>query len=269
MAASYVLDGTTPIKDLILEVPDGGTSTAYTYLRGKAVSGSSSGGEHDIYVQRRHHPFGTTITDTNFEIDKFVIGTGKVITYESSSLTTSSYAWGLMAAGSPIELSPDETKLAVIASTQHNNQAQIYVFDVSSDLNFTTLPPDIITVSELQIEFTSEPTGLSGFHHRAEDFDSYSGTGFDFLRNYERKTATGCEFSPSGDYLYITSGGYSHAYHSNLTYLSQIDLTTTVGGDHPVRIQIQETPGTHNATTGAGPGWTTSDLSNLTRVLGL
>lgn len=267
-AASYVNDGGgLPIQDRVLEV--GGV--AYRYFHGKATSRTSNSGlfgaEHDIYAQRRAQTEGQAITDATFEVDRFVVTSGDAISYDVSSATTTSYDWSLMVSGSPIELlelTPTQKTLAVMARTQNNDEQEIYLFD---PVAFGGSSATTINVSELWLEFTASlPTLPPGLFHQPIEFNASSGTGVDWLRNFERKIS-GLEFSPSGDYLYITSGGYVAGSTTNLTYLVQIDLTTTMGpnSDHVARFHVQTTDplNTINPTTGAGPTWTAGDLTNL------
>jgi len=271
-AAYYVNDGGgSPIQDIVLEV--GGVP--FRYFHGKATSRTSNSGlpgaEHDIYAQRRDHAEGTVITDATFQVDRFVVDGTDAIVYDVSSAVTNSYAWSLMVSGSPIELSPDELTLAVMARTQNNDEQEIYLFD---PVSFGGSSATTVNISELWLEFTTSVTTTTstGLFHQPIEFDISTGTGVDWLRNFERKIS-GLEFSPSGDYLYICSGGYVNGFNTNLTYLVQIDLTTTMGpnSDFVARFHVQ-TPDplfTINATTGAGPTWTGADLTNYWNYHGL
>ena len=253
-----------PIQDRILTV--GGT--AHRYFHGKAVSRTSvtlGANGHDLYVQRRTHALGGTINDSDFEIDRFNITTADQITYETSSGTVPSYAWYLMAAGSPIELSPDESSLAVMARTQNNSQQEIYLFDPAT---LTGSTGTTINISELWLEFpTPVTTGVgTSLYHQPLEFDASAGTGHDWLRNFEKKIS-GLEFSSNGDYLYICGGGYVASGTSNLTYLAQIELGSQMGpnNDPIARYHVQTTdPGnTYNATSGGGPTWNGAQLHQL------
>ena len=258
--AQYISDGSGPIKDRLLDV--GGTT--YQYFPGKATSASSFVGNHDIYAQRRDQAFGSTVISSTFEVDKFVIDTSKTIAHAATSSTVSSYSWSLMAAGSPIELDPNSNQLLVMARSQNNNQQEAYLFDVSSPTAFAALPTTI-KFSELLIDFDStiSVSGSLSQYHAPMEFDISTGTGFDWLRNMERKIV-GVEFSPSGDYLYFCGGGYQSSGNSNLSYLGQIDLTTS-GPNYITRLQVQTSDplNSYNSTTGTGPTWSSSNYTNL------
>lgn len=264
-SASYVLDGANnPIQDRIIDV----SGTNYQYFNGKATSRTSVvvGGDHDIYAQRRTQAFGSGNISTTFFIDRFTISNSDAIIWTGSSSQVQGYSWSLMAAGSPIELSPAENSLAVMARSEADDEQEIYLFDPAS----LAAAPNTITISELQIEFTAAPLPLVGLFHQAEDFNATVGNTFDWLRNFERKIS-GLEYSPNGDYLYISGGGFVNAFNQNLTYLGQIDLTQTIGGDHPVRLQVEQanSANTFNATSGAGNLWTNGNLTNYWDYHGL
>ncbi|MCR9173366.1 MAG: T9SS type A sorting domain-containing protein [bacterium] len=258
-SADYVDDAFgNPIQDIIL-TENGNT---HVYFPGKATSRTSVvvGGDHDIYIQRRVQAPGSSTISNTFYIDRFTVSNTDEIIYSGSSSMVTGYSWYLMVAGSPIELSPTENSLAVMARTQNDDEQQIYLFDPAN----LAAAPNTITISDLELEFTAPPTPLTGLYHQPVDFDASPGTNFDWLKNFERKIS-GLEYSPSGDYLYICGGGYVAGSTQNLTYLVQIDLTQTVNSDHPARIQVQQanTANTYNTNTGAGNTWSAADYTNL------
>ncbi len=264
-AANYVLDGLgNPIQDRILDV--GGTN--YQYFSGKATSRTSVvvGYDHDIYVQRRTQAFGSGTISSTFQVDRFSVSTQDNIVHTGSSSVVSGYSWNLMVGASPIELSPTENSLAVTARTQNNNQQEIYLFDPAN----LTAAPNTIRISDLWIEFTTPPTGMTGLFHQANAFDFSNGTGVDWLRNFERKIS-GWEYSPNGDYLYFCGGGYVSGASQNITYLAQIDLNQTISGNHVVRLQVQQpnVAGTYNTTSGMGDSWSSNNYTNLWNRRGL
>lgn len=270
-AANYVDDGFgSPIQDIVLEV----SGVPYRYFHGKATSRTSNstilGAEHDIYAQRRDHTEGAAITDADFQVDRFVVTSSDAISYDVSSAVTNSYAWSLMVSGSPIELSPTEGTLAVMARTQNDDEQEIYLFNPAS---FGGGAATTVNISELWLEFNAPvPTLGPGLYHQPVEFDVSAGTGVDWLRNFERKIS-GLEFSPNGNYMYICSGGYVSGSTTNLTYLVQIDLNNTMGpnSDFVARFHVQ-TPDplfTINATTGAGPTWSGANMTNYWNHHGL
>ena len=258
-SANYVDDGLgNPIRDIILEE----NGNQHVYFPGKATSRTSVvvGGDHDIYVQRRVQAMGSSAISSTFYIDRFTVSNSDQIIYSGSSSQVNGYSWSLMVSGSPIELSPAENSLAVMARTQNDDQQQIYLFDPAS----LATAPNTITVCDLELEFTAPPAPLTGLYHQPIDFDANPGTSFDWLKNFERKIS-GLEYSPSGQYLYISGGGYVSGGTQNLSYLVQIDITTTVNADHPARIQVQQAnaANTWNSITGAGNTWNALDYTNL------
>ena len=259
--ASYVSDGLGPIQDRILDV----LGTQYTYVHGKATSLQSvvSGFNHDIYVQRRNDGVNS------FILDRFSINTGPNITYTGSSNSITSNWWTLTVAGSPIELSPNNQSVAVLVRTEVDDAERIFVFNTSS----LTTAPDIITLCDLEIQFTSAPAPLTGTSHQATDFLGAPGTNFDWLTNFERKISA-IEFSPNGNYLYIAGGGYVNNNVNNITYLGQIDLTTSITGNHPVRLQVESSDASNTYLTfgpasGQGETWSSLDYTNYWHFHGI
>lgn len=258
--ANYVSDGLGPIQNRILQV--GGISR--TYIQGKASSMTSVvvGYNHDIYTHRRAQGSST------FIIDRFSVNGTTNIVHTGSSTAVVGYWWSLLAAGSPIELYEDpafpaNNRMAVMARSDVDAQQRIYIYDISTSASLGTAP-QIITLDELEVQFTAPPSPLVGLSHQPQDFQPSPGSSFDWLRNFERKI-NGCEFSPNGQFLYITGGGYVASSTTNISYLGQIDLNTLIAGNHPVRLQVETSdPGnSYSGTTGAGPTYSAPTYAAL------
>jgi hypothetical protein len=255
MTATYVSDMGGAIQDRALQV----SGISRTYMHGKATSRLSvvPGFNHDIYVQRRAQGSNTVL------IDRFSINGGDAVIHTGSSTPFNDYWWYLMASGSPLELSPTNDRLAVMARSDIDDQEDIYIFDISTMATLAN-PPIILPLCSLQVEFTTAPAPLTGLYHRPVEFASTTTTTFEWLRNFERKI-NGCEFSPNGQYLYITGGGYVASGTNNITYLGQIDLLNTISGNNIVRLQVESSDNSNSylalgPATGGGNTWPTLGL---------
>ena len=251
--ASYVETNGIIQKDIELRAPAVGSTTnndpsARFYIHAKAVSRTSKTigtAGHDLYLHRRYESGPPSpVLNATFSIDRFEISQQGIF-WTANSGIVNSYRDNLLAVGSPMELSPNENRLAVMARTANANVETIYVFD----LNSPTLNnrPDVIRLSNLLIEPDPINTRITGYNPTPGRLDLYrtardlgSDTSYlRFLKNYDRKISH-CEFSWDGRYLYTTNGGYVERNYGNLTYLSQIDLDRVgPNGNHPVRIQIE------------------------------
>ena len=283
--ANYVTIGTVQQKDIVLMAPpaddENGADAAQTYIHGKAVSRTSVTAAigHDLYIQRR-----ATASSSTFSIDRFEItGAGIVHNWNSgwadpSTPTISGYGWGLMVSGSPIELSPDESKLAVMARHQNDNTQTVYLFDLTSQLSNVAM--DEIMFDDLLIEpdVTNAATtgyGVAPGNYTAYEDANYWGTPISSIYlsylDYLECKISSIEFSENGNYLYFVGGGYQLPGHGNITTLGQIDLVNTYidpsNDEHfIVRLQVQDTPGWNNASSygmQTGDSWSAMNTVDL------
>lgn len=225
-----------------VELPINGTS--YTYTDGKAVSRTAYGNkdQHFLYACRRS--FGSS----SVSIDRFLINDTN-ITWEKNTGTVSVPWWYLTIAGSPIELSPTEDRIAVTCRNQDKNRPDVLIFNTASFSN-----SDYISISAGELILVADGTSndyssVLPYSDKVSDLALDNNLDLRFLRNYERKLSR-IEFSPNGRFLYMNTGGYNQGGQSNLTYLSQIDLESN---PMEVRMQIQTPPdGNYDPTTGIG-----------------
>ncbi|MFT6716693.1 MAG: hypothetical protein ACJA0Q_001340 [Saprospiraceae bacterium] len=145
-AATYVTLSTIVQKDISLTAPAvggciGDPESSRLYIHAKAASRTSktiAGNGHDLYLHRRYDDITPKrVGNSTFSIDRFEISQ-QGISWSANSGSVSSYGWGLLAAGSPLELSPLENKLAVMARTQSANLQTIYVFDLTTTVSSVT-----------------------------------------------------------------------------------------------------------------------------------
>ncbi len=205
-----------------------------TYIQGKAVSRTANGDntKHFLYLAQR--AIGANVT----RIHRFIISQSG-IAFENKSGKDISMSWtNGSIAGSAIELSPDETMLAI------NNRN----IDVSQDIilfDLNQFPSPTYTPT------TIEATNLVVFGSGGQTVNQIrlnNPTNYTCLQYLGNKIQS-IQFSPSGRYLYTAHGGYktSSSGVTYNTYLLQIDLqsATTVGGsDFTVSMQVQKGLGT-------------------------
>jgi PKD repeat protein len=204
-----------------------------TFIQGKAVSRTVNGdrSRHYLYLAQR----AASGSFQNFtKIHRFIIDEVGINFGTESAIQIPAKFWAAGIAGSTLELSPDETHLAM------NNrnvgayiQEDIIVFDLAH-FNSSTYVPTIISVPNLTVFGTGksirEMSTMAGY------------SCLSFLKN----KLMYLEFSPSGRYLYTLHGGYPD-YSGGVpynTHLLQIDLQSGSGkSDYDVRMQIQKPPG--------------------------
>jgi gliding motility-associated-like protein len=228
-------------KDVLLT--DGG-GVAHTYNDGMAVSRTVEGNpnQHYLYATRRD------FFQSSLSVDRWIITNGG-ITFESNTGEVPVSYWNLTHAGSHLELSPTEDRLAVGSRNQFNNWVDYLIFDTEDFDNITVQTitgNDLILVAD---GTANDESSVLPFSASIESIAFNNSLPLNYLRNFDRKLS-GLEFSPNGRFLYIASGGYGGGGFTNLTYLAQIDLDAT---PYEVRLQVQEPPdGNYNPVTGLG-----------------
>lgn len=236
-------------RDVELRAP----SVGYTYASGKAVSRTAYGSrdQHFLYACRR------VVGSSQASLDRFLI-TSTGITWDKNTGTVSGSTWFLSLAGSPIELSPTEDRIAVVFRNQSSNQTDVRIFNSDS---FSASDHIEISAGELELVADGTSNDLSSelpYTDRIENIANDNSLNLRFLSNYERKLSR-IEFSPNGRFLYLNTGGYSQSGTTNLTYLSQIDLEAN---PLQVRMQIQTTPN-DDYSSFSGVGCSTSSTQCL------
>lgn len=228
-------------KDIALTATGGNT---FAYNDGAAVSRTAAGNvnAHYLYLARR------PLNSTTLSLDRFLI-TNTGITFSANTGNVPAAYWNLTHAGSHIELSPTEQRIAVCNRNQFANYQDFLIFDAVA---FNNASVQVITGNNLTLVPDGTANDLSSVLPAGGTIQSISANNtlpLRFLQNFDKKLAA-LEFSPNGRFLYVGNGGYSAGGMTNITYLAQIDLDAN---PLEVRLQIQTTPGnTFNTLTGAG-----------------
>ena len=205
-----------------------------TFIQGKAVSRTVNGdaNRHYLYLAQREAS-GSFMNFT--KIHRFIIDANGIGFHTENGLQIPAQYWLGTITGSSIELSPDETKLAMSnRNVGVSTKEDFIIFDLSQ-FNSSTYAPLTISANNLIVAGTGKTI--------KELYASNAYPCFKFLKN----KLSVIEFSPSGRYLYAVTGGYPDntggiPYN---TYLIQIDLQSGTGiGDYDVRMQIEKAPGT-------------------------
>lgn len=228
-------------KDIILTDNNGND---WTYNDGMAVSRTANGSvdQHFLYAPRRAF-FGSTIS-----VDRFLI-TSTGITFEANTGEVPAAYWNLTHAGSHLELSPTEDRIALCSRNQFNNWEDYLIFNATT---FSNTDVQVIIGNDLVLVAdgtANDQSNVLPYSAPVEDVADDNNLPLQFLQNFDRKLSR-FEFSPNGRFLYVTAGGYSSGGLTNITYLAQIDLEAA---PLEVRMQIQTTPfGTYNGSSGTG-----------------
>lgn len=208
-----------------------GAGISYTYADGAAVSRTANGdaSKHYLYLSRRSE--GQDI----LSVDRFIIdNTG--IDFDVNSGNVVARWWNGTIAGSPIELSPTESKLAVIARNDYTDAPFVFIFD-AIDLNST---PESICARDLTLQAdggANDESSILSTSGIVSEIAS-SNSDLEFLENMNRRIL-GIEFSPNGKFLYFSGGGFVQTSHFMTTYIGQVDLES-IAPHYDLRLQIQE-----------------------------
>lgn len=232
------------------------------FIQGKAVSRKAGidTTKHYLYLVKRYE--GTNASNATMQLYKFQIDNSGITQVQTSFVFNARW-WFLGAAGSSLELSPDENTLAISnrnESSSANNIGRyedIILFDLTK-FGTTTNNPVKINIPDLVVQPDNNVLKVE----RKLDlmYKSVNGTTLIPCFKYLRNKLSSIEFSPSGQYLYVTGGGFpkypSAATGTHSTYLLQIDLWSSSGAgasDFDVRIQVQKGVGVGSNCQGDTP----------------
>lgn len=238
------LEGDGIITVLTRDQPLRANGTQYTYCEGLAVSRTaySRTDEHFLYGIRKLSQQGITMA-----VDRWLI-TANGIVWDTSTPEVASMSWGLMPAGSFLELSPTEDRIIVGNRNQDNNQIDFWLFDINENSSFGSQQP--LTLDNLILKADGQANDQSSVLSEDIRVGNIASTPnmVQFVRNMPRKMA-GMEFSPNGRFLYLTGGGFPSGGggFTFVTYLAQVDLETN---PWTVRLQVQEPPEDYDPNTG-------------------
>jgi hypothetical protein len=187
-----------------------------TFIQGKAVSKPDGSGKHHLYLAERN--------SSTLRIHKFTIDGNGIHTGTPGPAFSAAY-WIGSIAGSSMELSPDETYLAL---SNRNISASIKEDFILYNLG--TQVATIISVPDLVVYGTNKTVKQLYVSE------------YPCLRYLKNKLSY-IQFSPSGRYLYAVHGGYVNGTGSTpyFTYLIQIDLQSGTGkSDYDLRLQVEK-----------------------------
>jgi len=225
------------------DVPLTVSGVSYLYTNGKAISHLP-----DNPLQLCLYAFRRNLSFDYLSLDRFLIQNNGIF-FEKNTGNIYDEPWNLTIDGSCIEVTNDGQWVAINNRDQATDGSNFFIFNASE---FNNDPQNylVISVDELilqpdnQVLFTELPVeqaALFNFSLR-------------FLQNISSKIYN-IEFSPNGEYLYFTGGGFAGGGLTNTTYLGQIELGPLNNPDpYPfkLRLQIQKPPGPFDPVTGAG-----------------
>lgn len=215
-----------------------------TFVHGKAVSQHVNGdySKHYLYLAQRASSSNTT-RFFRYKIE------GSGITYDAQIPNNiTAQWWPYTIQGSTLELSADGNFLAMLNKNENTNATDIIIYDTREFTN-AGYSPVIIKVPQLMVV----PDDVNLTQKTMMSTLALSGAAFTCLKNAKNKLM-GLQFSPNGQYLYVTGGGFQLGYdgYSHETVLLQIDLATGTGtGDFDVRMQRQQGVGINSTCAGS------------------
>jgi PKD repeat protein len=220
-------------------------SASDRYIHGKAVSASVDGDftKKYLYLALRTANVQTTKFH-RFIIDANGIGidANGIRTKQVGAQTIPAQYWSLTIPGSILELSADGTTLAMSNKNEILGYEDLIVFDVAR-FSDATYVPIIIKVPELMVDLVWNGTpirkSIAELYTNNTAPNDYK-TVYDCFKHMHRKMGP-LQFSPSGQYLYLTGGGFVDTGLTARTYLLQIDIRNPdLNGKYSVRIQVQK-----------------------------
>ena len=232
---------------------------APSYNDGRAVTPTADGDEnaHFLYATRRSE------NNPNLSVDKYLITNAGISHVVNTGNINVGY-WDLTHSESPVEVTADGQNIAVINRNESDNQPDLILFDAD---NFTAAAAEVIYLQDLFLVSDGEAIDQSDtlfVGGIVDDIAANEDLEFQWLQNIQNKVSN-LEWSPNGEFLYLTGGGFSTDGFSHLTYLMQIDLNTN---PRELRLQVQETPGGgYNILTGEGCSSNNNGCNNLWRSI--
>lgn len=220
-------------------------SSAYRYTQGKAISAHINGDYSKNYLYLAERASGSSTT----RFHRFTIDGSGIHSREISAVTIPAQWFSLTISGSSLELSDDGRTLAMVNRNENVGYNDIFVFDVSK-FAVSSYVPIIIKVPDLMVDLDWHGIMLRKSVTELYSVEPYKSE-YSCLE-YMKNKLTGIQFSPSGQYLYVTNGGYKQVSSTQRTYLLQIDVKNPdVNGKYSVRIQTQN--GVETSSCGVAP----------------
>jgi len=247
------------------------------YQHGKAATSDY------LYAIRRKFRYDGTISTVDPIIDRFRIG-ALGITYDagSSSAPIDVPYYQLTCPSSGLELSNNGTELAFMNYDQNSSGSKLFTFNnllgvitlnrtivcnnvIIKPLGTQALPANYFTGATQY--FISNPSyNMTNEWLTANVLGNNLSLNLRFLSNFSRKLSD-IQFSPNGNFLYLTHGGFVSGGQNNLTYLVQLDLNSynPINNSAIAAIKIQSgfDIANTNGITGGSLSWSGQKESNF------
>ncbi len=219
--------------------------TARTYTTGMALSFLPDDPDQlCLYATRR------SSNNEFLSLDRFLVSQNGIV-FDKNTGDVFARDWNLTVAAAAIEVSSDGRRIAINNRNQDTGWDDIFLFDAVLFSNNSGAYQGI-SLGQLLLQPDNQVLMSQG----VVESIAYSNSSLYFLRNMERKIID-LEFSPSGEYLYFTGGGFAMGGMTNTTYLGQIGIGTPGNPapyPYPLRLCIQKPPGPFDPFDGTGGG---------------
>ncbi|PLW98001.1 MAG: hypothetical protein C0593_06980, partial [Marinilabiliales bacterium] len=230
-------DGNT-MEVLERNVPVKANGSAFTYTQGKAISIPDENGNQYFYGLRRSE------NSNLFSVDKFLVNIDGIEFVENSGNMNGTFFY-LTFLSSSLIIDSQNDKIAILNYNQNQSETDLYIlntdFSKNTDKEMTAVcGGELILQPDNQILFS--PMMVQDVY---QEFPQLG-----FLQNMEKKISP-IEFSPDGRYLYFANGGYVSPGITHVSYIGQIDLSSS-GPNYDLRLTAEIPPGPFDVSTGAG-----------------
>jgi gliding motility-associated-like protein len=217
-------------RDIVVKA----NNIAYRYSTALAVSATPDPDVFYLYANRRYE------SDDFLSLDRFKIENGGISWDKNTGNIAADFSIFAIDA-SPLAVSNDGKRIALCNRNANIDDIDFILFDAE---DFSNAPGscqkisagDLILQPDNQLLFTAMTVQMA----------AASVPSLDFLQHMERKLVHPT-FSPSGEYLYFTHGGFNGTGSNDYTYtyLGQIEIGTYSNPEpypYKLRLQIEEPP---------------------------
>lgn len=217
--------------------------TAFTYTNASATSIlPDNPGQLCLYMTRRD------LNSDFLSLDRFLLHSNGIV-FDKNTGNIPADTWILTIEASPIEVSSDGKRIAINNRDQATNGDAIFIFDATA---FDNNPQNYqrIAINDLILQ----PDNNIVLTAASVNYIANNNPNLRFLINIESKLVE-LEFSPNGNYLYFTNGGFAGGGLTCTTYLGQINLgpvNNPANYPYDLRLQIQKPPGIIDPYSGGG-----------------
>ncbi len=230
------------VKDSVLQT----SGLIQTYSLGKALARNVPTNPNYFYLYLGRKVQGPNLVS----LDRFLVSeTG--ITWNGNTGNVIAYNWPASGGYGEIEVTNDGNRISLIVANETSGNIDLVFWDANL---FSNTPGAFETIQLNNLIL--QPDGLLVLTPGSISSIATSNPQLQFLQNFDRKNYWG-EFSASGRYFYLGTGGHAINSQTHLSYLAQIDLFSPL--PHDVRLQIQSPSyGIFNSITGAGCSYTSA-----------